>query len=1218
MSIYQQEPELYPTNNRIEIEYQLNRLLYIDAEKVAYLAILILAVVSRFWDLGARVMSHDESLHTRYSWLLYRGEGYSHTPLMHGPLLFHMTALNYLLFGANDFTARIYTAILGVLIVMSPWLMRRWLGTTGAIAASFMLLISPLVLYYSRYIREDIPAIFGALMMVLAIWYYVEDRKFSYLILLSLGMAWVFASKEVSFMYVAVFGSFLTFYFLSRLAALPWDKPLAKSIFLASFGMTILSLILVGADLIAQGKLVPAPAATSDILEATAVTPVWLIYASYVLLGVLSVALVVMTAAIAIGQWQNLKRFPELDAMFLMGSLILPALSPFLIQLAQPYTGLSPTDSTPDGIRNSLMFAFPSLIVSVLVGLLWFMTPPEQPASGNPEAPAATPDESDGLERQQPDLLDWVEALLYNRWWILGGVYWLFFLFFFTTMFTNAGGIGTGLIGSLGYWLEQHDIYRGGQPWYYYMFVVMPIYEFLPLLLFVVAGLIGAADLLVSLAVKTSGKSDQVSLRDGTESKNGVASADYAHHTREDTLISLVEPIGFPVLGFTGYWALMMIGALSASGEKMPWLATHLTVPMIILGGWVLGRAIERLNWKVLSRDFNWVILLLIPLFILTLLRAVGPLCAIWPSNLLCNTVVPPEYRAFVFQARTIEEISATYSWIAAVVVLVGSIYGLVVFAERLRVGQLFRLMALVFVTWLAFLTLRASWTANYVNYDRANEFLVYAHSSGAVKDVLTQIEEISLKTTDGYGLRVAYDNKVSWPFSWYMKDYYNAVYYGDQPSRGLIGDAPVILAGPDNWARVESLLGNRYYRFEYIRMWWPMEDYKGLRTFADWRRRTTDLLTDPMLQRGLWEIFVNRNYEVYAEAVMPYRGTQQPPSFDLNEWPVAERMRVYIRKDVYAQVWEYGVAATEVQETLDPYAENVVPLQHDLEFGAGMLNNPHGIAVAADGSILVADTDNHRIVVFNADGEAIRSIGRFGTAVEEGTLNLPWDVDVGQDGTVYVADTWNHRLIVFSEDGEFVRQWGFYGPGLPDSNALWGPRGIAISPENVVLATDTGNKRILSYREDGAFMRQIGSGGSLDGELDEPVGIAIGPDGYIYVADTWNQRIQVFTQDGLLVRSWLVDAWFAQSNERPYLDLDSVGNVIISDPEASRIIAFSSVGEYLYSFGDYETLGLVGGLALGPDDHLYVSSVTSGSIYRFDLSQIPQQTTSSQLQLEE
>src|SRR5574342_269556 len=64
----------------------------ITNEIVIFAGIMLLAVITRFYNLGVRVMSHDESLHTYFSWLLYRGQGYQHSPMMHGPLQFHLIA----------------------------------------------------------------------------------------------------------------------------------------------------------------------------------------------------------------------------------------------------------------------------------------------------------------------------------------------------------------------------------------------------------------------------------------------------------------------------------------------------------------------------------------------------------------------------------------------------------------------------------------------------------------------------------------------------------------------------------------------------------------------------------------------------------------------------------------------------------------------------------------------------------------------------------------------------------------------------------------------------------------------------------------------------------------------------------------------------------------------------------------------------------------------
>ena len=45
-------------------------------------------------------------------------------------------------------------------------------------------------------------------------------------------------------------------------------------------------------------------------------------------------------------------------------------------------------------------------------------------------------------------------------------------------MFSNGQGFFTGMVGSLGYWLSQQEVKRGGQPLYYYAAVILPIYEF--------------------------------------------------------------------------------------------------------------------------------------------------------------------------------------------------------------------------------------------------------------------------------------------------------------------------------------------------------------------------------------------------------------------------------------------------------------------------------------------------------------------------------------------------------------------------------------------------------------------------------------------------------------------------------------------------------------------------------------------------------------------
>ncbi len=100
---------------------------------------------------------------------------------MHGPPLFEATAFFYALFGVSDFTARLYTALVGVAAVLTPWL-RKWLGKHGALFASLMILISPSITYYSRYTRHDLPVLLASLLLIWTILKYLDGGSRRWLV----------------------------------------------------------------------------------------------------------------------------------------------------------------------------------------------------------------------------------------------------------------------------------------------------------------------------------------------------------------------------------------------------------------------------------------------------------------------------------------------------------------------------------------------------------------------------------------------------------------------------------------------------------------------------------------------------------------------------------------------------------------------------------------------------------------------------------------------------------------------------------------------------------------------------------------------------------------------------------------------------------------------------------------------------------------------------
>jgi len=118
--------------------------------------ILILAILSRFFMLGARVMSHDEVNHVVPSYDLFTGSGYRHDPMTHGPFQFHVVSLSYFLFGDSDVSARTPAALFSIATVAFVLFgFRKYLGRVGTLIAGFLFTISPYLLFYGRYTRNE-------------------------------------------------------------------------------------------------------------------------------------------------------------------------------------------------------------------------------------------------------------------------------------------------------------------------------------------------------------------------------------------------------------------------------------------------------------------------------------------------------------------------------------------------------------------------------------------------------------------------------------------------------------------------------------------------------------------------------------------------------------------------------------------------------------------------------------------------------------------------------------------------------------------------------------------------------------------------------------------------------------------------------------------------------------------------------------------------------
>ncbi len=1073
------------------LDTPLKRWIPINAETLLVLVILALAVISRFYGLGDRAISHDEVNHVIPAYDLYSGHGYRYDPLSHGPLQFHMMAFSYTLFGDNDFTSRIPAAVFSVAtILLALLLFKPYLGRIGTLAAGVMFLISPYMLFYGRYERNEAFIVVWGLLTIYSILRYLEKGEKRILFLFTLINAFHFTDKATSYIFAAEELLFLAGYFLDRLIRREWPESRWKRNFVVTF---IISIVLFAAAAVfylvqkSAGASLPAGEATAPSSNTTMLIAV----GSLVVLGL--AALVFSAVAVVKGLgWERIRQERSFDLLMLLGTLVIPLLAtlaiklfnllaiPVLAKMNVTVIPIDPLDYSAGGMMRTLAFIVPMAAIAAVLGLWW------------------------------------------NRrsWLYFAAVFFTPFVLLYSTFFTNPTGIMGGFVGALGYWFGQE---RGGQPLYYYALVQIPVYEFLP-----AVGTITAVVIAIARRLWQS--------EPGEPFVSG--------RSREG------EHQAVPTVALTFFWTVSSLVAFSLAGEKMPWLTIHIALPMILAAGWAVGWLSETISWQ------------------------------------------------------RVREWTGRY------------------FARAAMLG---------FLGLLGLVTVRTSFKAAYINYDYPYEFLVYAHAAPDPKMLYNEIVELSRRITGGMDLVVAYDNNARYSYWWYMRRFPNRIDFDTTPTLD-VRRAPVIAVSAENYDKIAPVVRNDYVEADYMRLWWPAEDYKniswnsiGSEFAADqgvdaktmtlgeylkyaWKH-ISPFFTDPKVRSAVWQIWFNRDFTQWA-------ALRSSDSYTLTNWGVSDRMRLYIRKDIASQIWTYGAAAQPVSPSVDPYLALTLPLSPDRVIGTvgtepGQFQSPRSMAVAPDGSLYVADAGNNRIQHLSPEGGVIQVWGSFADVSQGnapgGTFNEPWGVAVGPDGSVYVSDTWNHRIQKFTADGQFVKMWG-HGPA-EDLGAFYGPRGIAVDRYGHVLVADTGNKRILIYDSDGNLLGQFGSPGFDAGQFDEPVGIALDQTGRVYVTDTWNQRVQVFVPDssGLYFtpeKQWPVDGWYGQSLEnKPFLAVDGQQDTFVTDPEACRVVEFSSDGTALHAWGSCgqpDSFVLPDGLALDASGGLWVADAGAGKLFHY------------------
>ncbi len=777
-------------------------------EILLYAALALAALLSRFWDLGSRALHHDESLHAYYSWIYAEGEGYIHHPLMHGPALFHLDALAYLLFGATDYVTRVPAAAFGVALVLLPALLRgeRLLGRWGALCASFLLLVSPSILYFSRFIRHDIFALAGTCLLFIAFLRYVERPAQRWLVTGGVTLGFMLTTHEVTFVTVFILATFVA-------AAVAYRVAPAL-------------LLILGAGLIALGFLA----------------------AGLTRLGV---------APLPEIPWQNPTRGAVLS---------------YLLALVQ----------------HPLVVGALGIALLTLIGSLWLLDRSRDPERGWIDgllglAPPGT------TARALADALADRTGLT-----LAAGLGLALFALLYTSLFTNLGGLASGTVGALGYWLGQHGVQRGEQPWFYYLLLV-PQYEYLAALLFPVGIGVVAGQGLRALV-----RSQEL---DG----------------RWYTRALLV------------YWGAVMLAVLSWAGEKMPWLIVHITLPLTLLAASLLGSGAERLERTWASWD-EWQRRLSVCLGLASLaLAAAWFLLLAWGS---AGPFVQVTTSRFPQLVRTIRpEIAGHWRWLW-LPLLVLAVIAATVAAERRYRPHLLTMSAALSLG-LALLQIHAGWRLTYREGDVPRDMLIYVQTSPQVVQLTRDLEALSHELTGGMGLEVWYDSGTQWPMNWYLREFTNRRYFGTTLRELPDPPPPVILYSLEYLGNmppdVARALEGRYTFVEYPMRWWFPED-ETYRRFAIAPELKNEARQNYQTDQPPPYSAADVLRSVWSSIASLQRPEQQAKLFRLvafRELPAtigSYRFRVYIRNDLvpYINDLRYGgsAAAHDVASAAAPHDE--------------------------------------------------------------------------------------------------------------------------------------------------------------------------------------------------------------------------------------------------------------------------------------------------------
>ena len=314
------------------------------------------------------------------------------------------------------------------------------------------------------------------------------------------------------------------------------------------------------------------------------------------------------------------------------------------------------------------------------------------------------------------------------------------------------------------------------------------------------------------------------------------------------------------------------------------------------------------------------------------------------------------------------------------------------------------------------------------------------------------------------------------------------------------------------------------------------------------------------------------------------------------SQWDPVHRFSLFVRKDVAAQVWDWGTPAARRGGERQPRrtrtrrpAQVIAAVQQIGSVGHSRQRRRASSTSRAPWRWMARARSTWRIrattaiQVFNPDGSFLRQWGSTckldtGEGCQgdgRGQFNEPWgiavDVRTAASTSPTPGTTASRSSTTRASSSSMWGVFGSTGGELGKPSLFYGPRDRGRRGKTATSTSWTpATSACRCSRPMAPSSPSTAAAGVVEGRFDEPVGLAQDAAGNWYVADTWNRRIQKFDPDLTTSAQWPVDGWAAsRSSTSRHWPWTRTRNIVYAvDPENYRVLAFNTDGTFQATWG--------------------------------------------------